>query len=50
MAKTGKVTTEVQLKALKKAKEEKITWGEIETEHVDHLSAHGIFYVGPLKT
>ncbi len=39
MAKTGKVLTERQLKAMEEAKEEKVAWGEIETEHVGYLGA-----------
>ena len=35
VAKTGEVLTKAQLKALEKAKEEKIAWREIETEHVE---------------
>lgn len=49
VAKTGKVLTETQLKAMEKAKEEKITLGEIETEHVGYLGAQDTFYVGLLK-
>jgi len=37
LARTGKVVTELQLKVLEKAKEEKIAWDEIETEHVGYL-------------
>ncbi len=49
VARTGEVLTEGQLKALEKAKEEKIAWGEIETEHVGYLGAQDTFYVGTLK-
>jgi len=49
VAKTGAVLTESQLKALEKAKEEKMAWGEIETEHVGYLGAQDTFYVGTLK-
>jgi hypothetical protein len=49
VARTGEVVTEAQLKALEKAKEEKIAWGEIETEHVGYLGAQDTFYVGTLK-
>ena len=49
VAKTGAVLTESQLRALEKAKEEKMAWGEIETEHVGYLGAQDTFYVGTLK-
>lgn len=49
MAKTGAVLTESQLRAMEKAKEEKMAWGEIETEHVGYLGAQDTFYVGTLK-
>jgi len=49
VAKTGAVLTESQLKALDKAKEEKMAWGEIETEHIGYLGAQDTFYVGTLK-
>ena len=49
VAKTGAVLTESQLIAMEKAKEEKIAWGEIETEHVGYLGAQDTFYVGTLK-
>jgi transposase InsO family protein len=49
VAKTGAVVTEVQLRAMEKAKEEKLAWGEIETEHVGYLGSQDTFYVGPLK-
>lgn len=39
VAKTGEVLTDAQLRAMEKAKEEKIAWGEIETEHVGYLGA-----------
>lgn len=39
VAHTGEVLTECQLRALEKAKEEKIAWGEIETEHVGYLGS-----------
>ena len=39
MAHTGEVLTECQLRALEKAQEEKIAWGEIETEHVGYLGS-----------
>jgi transposase InsO family protein len=40
---------ERQLLALDKAKEEKIAYGEIETEHVGYLCAQDTFYVGIIK-
>jgi len=49
VAKSGAVLTESQLRAMEKAKEEKIAWGEIETEHVGYLGSQDTFYVGTLK-
>ncbi|MBE0564689.1 MAG: IS481 family transposase [Krumholzibacteria bacterium] len=49
VAKTGAVVTEAQLRAMEKAKEEKLAWGEIETEHVGYLGSQDTFYVGTLK-
>jgi len=49
VAATGEVLTEAQIKAMNKAKEEKVAWGEIETEHVGYLGAQDTFYVGTLK-
>ena len=49
IAKTSEVLTEAQLQALQKAKEEKVAWGEIETEHVGYLGAQDTFYVGIIK-
>jgi len=49
VAKTGEVLTDAQLRAMEKAKEEKIAWGEIETEHVGYLGGQDTFYVGTLK-
>ena len=49
VAKTGEVLTEAQLRAMEKAKEEKVAQGEIETEHVGYLGAQDTFYVGVLK-
>ena len=49
VAATGEVLTESQLRAMEKAKEEKIAQGEIETEHVGYLGAQDTFYVGVLK-
>ena len=49
VAKTGSVLTESQLLAMEKAQEEKIAWGEIETEHVGYLGAQDTYYVGIMK-
>jgi transposase InsO family protein len=49
VAETGEVLTEAQLRALEKAKEEKVAWGEIETEHVGYLGSQDTFYVGTIK-
>jgi transposase InsO family protein len=49
VARTGEVLTETQLQALNKAKEEKIAWGEIETEHAGYLGSQDTFYVGSVK-
>ncbi len=53
VAKTGEVLTEAQLRAMEKAKEEKMAWGEIETESrrggMGYLGAQDTFYVGTLK-
>jgi transposase InsO family protein len=49
VAATGKVLTEAQIKAMNEAKEEKVAWGEIETEHVGYLGSQDTFYVGTLK-
>jgi transposase InsO family protein len=49
VAKTGEVLTERQLRCMERAREEKIAWGEIETEHVGYLGAQDTFYVGTLK-
>lgn len=49
VAKTGAVLTESQMKAMERAKEEKISRGEIETEHVGYLGAQDTYYVGNIK-
>jgi len=49
VAQTGSVLTESQLRAMEKAQEEKIAWGEIETEHVGYLGAQDTYYVGVMK-
>lgn len=43
------ILTEDQLKALERAKEEKQTHGEIETEHPGYLLAQDTYYVGTIK-
>lgn len=43
------IFTEDQLKALEKAKEEKVAQGEIETEHPGYLLAQDTYYVGTVK-
>jgi len=49
VAKTGSVLTESQMMAMERAKEEKISQGEIETEHVGYLGAQDTYYVGTIK-
>ena len=49
VADTGEVLTESPLQALERAKEEKVAWGEIETEHIGYLGSQDTFYVGTLK-
>jgi len=49
VARTGEVLTEAQLRAMEKAREEQIAWGEIETEHVGYLGAQDTYYVGTIK-
>ena len=49
VARTGAVLTESQLRAMEKAQEEKVAWGEIETEHVGYLGAQDTYYVGIMK-
>lgn len=43
------IFTEDQLKALEKAKEEKVAQGEIETEHPGYLLSQDTYYVGTVK-
>lgn len=49
VAQEGIILTEDQLKALEKAKEEKVAIGEIETEHPGYLLAQDTYYVGTIK-
>ncbi len=49
VAETGQVLTEAQLQAMEKAREERVSWGEIETEHVGYLGAQDTYYVGHIK-
>lgn len=48
-ASEGLVLTEDQVAALEKAKEEKQTYGEIETHHPGYLGAQDTYYVGSIK-
>ena len=43
------ILTEEQLRALEKAKEEKVAHGEIETEHPGYLISQDTYYVGTIK-
>jgi transposase InsO family protein len=49
MAQENLILTEAQLKVLERAKEEKESNGEIETEHPGYLGAQDTYYVGTLK-
>ena len=46
---TSVVLTETQVAALERAQEEKISWGEIETEHPGYLGSQDTYYVGHIK-
>ena len=48
-AQEGLVLTEGQLKAMEKAKEEKVAKGEIETRHPGYLGSQDTYYVGYIK-
>ena len=43
------ILTEAQVQAFEKAKEEKVAFGEIETEHPGYLGAQDTYYVGTIK-
>jgi hypothetical protein len=44
------ILTEDQLRALERAREEKVAYGEIETEHPGYLGAQDTYYVGTIKS
>lgn len=49
VAQEGLVLTEAQVVALEKAKEEKVSKGEIETYHPGYLGSQDTYYVGNIK-
>lgn len=49
VAQDGLILTEDQLRALERAREEKMAQGEIETEHPGYLGCQDTYYVGNLK-
>lgn len=49
VAEQGLILTEDQVRALEKAKEEKVAHGEIETEHPGYLVAQDTYYIGTIK-
>jgi transposase InsO family protein len=49
MAQENLILTESQLKALERAKEERESQGEIETEHPGYLGSQDTYYVGNIK-
>lgn len=49
VAEEGGLLTEGQVRALERAREEKIAEGEIETEHPGYLIAQDTYYVGTIK-
>jgi transposase InsO family protein len=44
------ILTEDQLRALERAREDKVAHGEIETEHPGYLGAQDTYYVGTIKS
>jgi len=44
------ILTEDQVRALERAREEKVAYGEIETEHPGYLGAQDTYYVGTIKS
>lgn len=44
------ILTEGQVRALKRAREDKVAHGEIETEHPGYLGAQDTYYVGTTKS
>jgi len=49
MAQENFILTEDQVKAMERAKEEKLAHGEIETEHPGYLLSQDTYYVGTIK-
>jgi len=49
VAQEGIILTEEQVKALERAKEEKVAQGEIETEHPGYLLSQDTYYIGTIK-
>jgi hypothetical protein len=49
VAQEGLILTEAQIVAWERAKEEKQTIGEIETEHPGYLGSQDTFYIGNMK-
>jgi len=49
VAREGTILTEGQLRALERAKDEKMAEGEIETAHPGYLGAQDTYYVGTIK-
>ena len=49
VAQESLILTEEQVKALEKAKEEKVAHGEIDTEHPGYLLSQDTYYVGTIK-
>jgi len=44
------ILTEDQVRALERSREEKVAYGEIETEHPGYLGAQDTYYVGTIKS